>query len=199
MDDISLLYESVLINEISDQVISYLDTHREALPFPHIFGDKLRLIVPIGGDLTAKEILEDLKSLKDYSGIDVGSGEVIRKIKLDPKYGQGSEKEQKINIGRAVNALKIDPDKKKKYLDWLAKYKDNLSAALSDISEPPLMKLKKESNNNKVNIIPLFDRLYKKFPNITIKHLLFYIRKREVTSEELVKLKDSIPTLKFYL
>lgn len=132
---ITLLYESMMINEMTDDVISYLDKHKEDRPFDNMFGDKLRLVIPIGGDLTAREILEDLKSLKDYSGIDIGSGEIIRKIKLDPKYGQGSEKEQKMSIGRAVNALKIDPEKKKKYLDWLAKYKDNLNAALSDISD----------------------------------------------------------------
>lgn len=135
MEDISLLYESVLINEMRQDVIDYLDRNKDELPFSKMFGDKLRLVVPIGGDLTAREILEDLKSLKDYSGIDVGSGEVIRKIKLDPKYGQGSEKEQKMSIGKAVNSLKIDPEKKKKYLDWLAKYKDNLNTALSDISD----------------------------------------------------------------
>ena len=112
MDDISFLYESVLINEMTDDVVDYLNTHKEDLPFSKMFGDKVRLVVPIGGDITAREILEDLKSIKDYSGIDIGAGEVIRKIKLDPKYGQGSEKEQKMGIGKAVNSLKIDPEKK---------------------------------------------------------------------------------------
>ena len=135
MDDISLLYESVLINEMTQDVVDYLSSNKNQLPFSKMFGDKVRLVVPIGGDITAREILEDLKSLKDYSGIDIGAGEVIRKIKLDPKYGQGSEKEQKMSIGKAVNSLKIDPEKKKKYLDWLAKYKDNLNTALSDISD----------------------------------------------------------------
>jgi hypothetical protein len=135
MDDMSLLYESVLINEMTQDVVNYLGSNKDQLPFSKMFGDKIRLVVPIGGDITAREILEDLTSLKDYSGIDIGAGEVFRKIKLDPKYGQGSEKEQKMSIGKAVNSLKIDPEKKKKYLDWLAKYKDNLDAALSDISD----------------------------------------------------------------
>jgi hypothetical protein len=135
MDDMSLLYESVLINEMTQDVVDYLGSNKDQLPFSKMFGDKIRLVVPIGGDITAREILEDLTSLKDYSGIDIRAGEVFRKIKLDPKYGQGSEKEQKMSIGKAVNSLKIDPEKKKKYLDWLAKYKDNLDAALSDISD----------------------------------------------------------------
>jgi hypothetical protein len=61
--------------------------------------------------------------------VDLKKGEVIRKIKLDPKYGQGEHKEQKINIGKAIAALKVSENKKKKYLDWFAMYKDNLESA----------------------------------------------------------------------
>lgn len=135
MEDISLLYESVLISEMSEDVIDYIDDNKQYLPFSDLFDNKLRLVIPIGGDLTAKEIMDDLSKIKDFSGVDLETGEVIRKIKLDPKYGKGEEKEQKINIGKAVSALKIDPAQKKKYLDWLAKYKDNLEMALSDISD----------------------------------------------------------------
>ena len=117
MDDISLLYESILISEMSEDVIDYIDDNKRHLPFSDLFNNKLRLVIPIGGDLTAREIMEDLSKIKDFSGVDLETGEVIRKVKLDPKYGKVEEKEQKMNIGKAVSALKIDPTQKKKYLD----------------------------------------------------------------------------------
>lgn len=126
--------ESRIINEMTDDVIEYLNNNADKLPFDNIFGDKLRIIIPMGGDITAREILNDLKRIKDFSGFDLKKGEVIRKIKLDPKYG-GGEKEQKINMGKAVSSLKISPETKKKYLDWFARYKDNLEDALKDQSE----------------------------------------------------------------
>ena len=138
--ELSRLYEETvtsdyqIINEMTDDVVDYLNDNFEKLPFDSIFGDKLRIVIPIGGDLTARSIISDLKRIKDFSGFDLRKGEVIRKIQIDPKYG-GGDKEQKINIGKAVSALKIDPDTKKKYLDWLARYKDNLEDALNDESE----------------------------------------------------------------
>lgn len=126
--------DSYFINEMTENVIDYLNNNFKKLPFDSIFGDKLRIVIPIGGDITARAIINDLKRIKDFSGFDLRKGEVIRKIQIDPKYG-GGNKEQKINIGKAVSALKIDPDTKKKYLDWLARYKDNLEDALNDQSE----------------------------------------------------------------
>lgn len=132
MDDLSLLYESVLITEMNDKVVRYLNQHLDGLPFDNIFGDDLRIVIPIGEDLTAQEIVNDIKRIKDFAGMDLKKGEVTRKIKLDPKYGQGEEKEQKIGIGKVIAALKISEDKKKKYLNWLALYKDNLEKALDE-------------------------------------------------------------------
>ncbi len=131
-DDLSLIYESVLISEMTQEVIDYVDEHKGDLPFDHIFGDKMRIFVPLTGDDMAQEILNSLRSIKDYSGVDLKSGEVVRKIKLDPKYGQGGEKEQKIQMGRAISSLNIDPDTKKRYLNWYARYKDNIQSALEN-------------------------------------------------------------------
>jgi len=123
------LYESVLITEMNQKVINYLEQHTDELPFDHIFGDKMRVAFPIGTDITAQNIIDDLRRIKNFDKVDLKKGEVIRKLKIDPKYGKGDYQEQKINIGRAISALKIVEDKKKKYLDWFARYKDNLEAA----------------------------------------------------------------------
>ena len=125
------LYESVLINEMDQTVIDYLDENaRELLPFDNIFGDKLRIVIPLGSDEVASELMSDLRSIRDFYKVDTDSGDVVRMVKIDPKFGQGSQKEQKIKLGSAINALKIPDDKKKKYLNWYARYKDNLESAL---------------------------------------------------------------------
>lgn len=123
------LYESVLITEMNQKVVDYLNQHTDELPFDHIFGDKMRVAFPVGTDVTAHSIIDDLKRIQHFDKVDLKKGEIVRKIKLDPKYGQGDYKEQKINMGKAISALKISEDKKKKYLNWFAKYKDNLESA----------------------------------------------------------------------
>lgn len=130
--NIGNLYEARLIREMDERVIDYLNDNKEDLPFSDIFEDKLRIYIPIYSDPTAKEILDTLKRIKDYGGLDLEKGEVIRKVKLDPKYGQGSEKEQRMNIGSAISKLKLTDEDKKKYLDWLAKYKDNIRTSLGE-------------------------------------------------------------------
>ena len=129
--NIANLYEARLIREMDERIIDYLNDNKEDLPFGHIFGDNLRIYVPIYSDPTAKEILETLKRIRDYDGLDLDKGEVVRKIKLDPKYG-GGEKEQRMNIGTAISKLKISDEDKKKYLDWLARYKDNIMESLGE-------------------------------------------------------------------
>lgn len=129
--NIGNLYEARLIREMDERIVDYLNDHVEDLPFGNIFGDDFRIYVPIHKDPTAKEILDTLKRIKDYGGLDVEKGEIVRKIKLDPKYG-GGEKEQRMNIGSAISKLKISDEDKKKYLDWLARYKDNMVESLGE-------------------------------------------------------------------
>lgn len=129
LKDVGQLYESVLILEMDNRVIDYLNRHKDKLPFDHIFGDKMRVAFPIGTDITAHSIMDDLRRIQHFDKVDLKKGEVVRKIKIDPKYGQGDFKEQKINIGKAISALKIAEEKKKKYLNWFALYKDNLESA----------------------------------------------------------------------
>lgn len=129
--DLAMIYESMLITEMDDKVINYLQQHTDKLPFDFLFGDDLRIVIPISDvDMTAKEIMDDIKRIKDFDKVDLKKGEVIRKIKLDPKYGQGDSKEQRVNIGKVINSLKVDEIKRKKYSKWIARYKDNLDTAL---------------------------------------------------------------------
>jgi len=154
MDEISLMYESIIITEMEDKVIAYVERQKDALPFDHIFGDKMRIFVPLTGDDMAREIINDLKQIKDFYKVDIHTGEVIRKIKLDPKYGRGAEKEQKVNMGKAINSLKIDPETKKKYLNWYAKYKDDMETALENkdyaiiLSRSPIDLVRMSDHNN---------------------------------------------------
>lgn len=131
-DDIAKIYETtILVNEVSQK---FVDEVKDAvadreLPFQDIFGDAVRIVIPfdtVNSDTVISDILSEISKIKDYAGVDMKKGEVTRKIKLDPKYG-GGEKEQKIAIGRAVANLKIDEDKKKKFLDFLATYRENLA------------------------------------------------------------------------
>jgi hypothetical protein len=121
------LYGKVVINEISSK---YVDEVKNAiadneLPFNNIFGNKLRIVIPVKGTKTYTEILDAISKIKNYSGFDPQKKEVIKTIKLDPKYG-GGEKEQRINLGKAISSLSIPEDQKKKFLNWFAGYNSNI-------------------------------------------------------------------------
>jgi len=131
-DDIAEIYEkTILVNEVSQK---FVDEVKDAvadreLPFQDIFGNDVRIVIPfdtVTSDNVISDILAEISKIKDYAGVDMKKGEVTRKIKIDPKYG-GGEKEQKIAIGRAVSSLKIAEDKKKKFLDFLARYRETLA------------------------------------------------------------------------
>jgi hypothetical protein len=127
LNKLSFLYEKHIINEVSQK---YVDVIKKAaadhvLPFENIFKNKLRIIIPILGTEIYNNILNDISKIKDFDRFDPAKKEVIRKIKLDPKYG-GGEKEQRINLGKVINSLKIDQEIKKKYLNWFANYESNI-------------------------------------------------------------------------
>ena len=121
------IYERTIINEISKK---YVDEVKDAvkeneLPFNNIFGNKLRIIIPVKGTKTYREIIDAVSKIKNYSGFDPQKKEVIKTIKLDPKYG-GGEKEQRINLGKAISSLSIPEEQKKKFLNWFASYSSNI-------------------------------------------------------------------------
>ena len=127
LNKLSFLYEKHIINEVSQK---YVDAIKKSaadhvLPFESIFKNKLRIIIPISGTEIYNDILNDISKIKDFDRFDPAKKEVIRKIKLDPKYG-GGEKEQRINLGKVINSLKIYPETKKQYLNWFANYESNI-------------------------------------------------------------------------
>lgn len=127
-DSLNIWNKYKIINEISQR---YIDEVNEAvrdnqLPFNNIFGDSLRLVLPIIGAETYEEILNVIKKIPNYSGFDPEKKEIIKLIKLDPKYG-GGLKEQRINLGKALSSsLKLPDELKKKYLNWYANYSSNI-------------------------------------------------------------------------
>lgn len=130
---LELSYASKLITEMTEEVVDYLnDNKNDVLPFDSIFGDKNRLVIPLVFDEVASKVLTALKNVKGFAGIDYDTGEVIRDIQLDPKYG-GGKKQQRMKIGRAVQSLNISDDQKKVYLDWLARYAGEMSKVKSYI------------------------------------------------------------------
>lgn len=130
--DIATIYEHhVLINEVSRK---FVDEVKDAvadreLPFQDIFGDAVRIVIPLdtaSSDTIISDIITEISKIKDYAGVDLKKGEVLRKIKLDPKYGE-KEKEQRLSIGKAIASLKINQEKKQKFLDFLARYRESLT------------------------------------------------------------------------
>jgi hypothetical protein len=117
---------------MESRVVDYIERNidEDDLPFEHLFGDKMRITIPLITDETASRILHDLKGIKDFSRIDFEKLMVVREIPLDPKYG-GGKKEQSVSIGKAVQSLKIPDQTKKVYLNWLAKYGEELQSMVS--------------------------------------------------------------------
>jgi hypothetical protein len=124
--ELEKLYSQVLISEMNQTVVDYIDEHKNYLPFHNIFGDNLRIVIPLETDATGLEIVNALSKIDGYYRL-TPENEVARKIKIDPKYGKGEFKLQLINIGKAIQGLKIPADLKKTYLDWYALHKDALN------------------------------------------------------------------------
>ena len=117
----------ILLNEVSNKIIDSVKnavSNRE-LSFNNIFGNKLRLIIDVSGTETYKDILQSIATIPNFDSFDPKNKEVIKKIKLDAKYG-GGEKEQRINLGKAISSLKLPEETKKKYLNWFAAFTSNI-------------------------------------------------------------------------
>jgi len=137
-DNDSFILESLYFNNVSSFGISvineisqkFVDEVKDAvedkeLPFNNIFGDKLRMMVPLRGTGEYSQIIDKISQIKNFSHFDPEKKEVVKKIEVDPKYG-GGVKYQKINLGRAISSLNIPEEEKKKMLDWFANYSSNI-------------------------------------------------------------------------
>jgi hypothetical protein len=126
----SILLENAYLKVINEIASEYVDNVKNAiadkeLPFNDIFGNKLRLKLPIKGTDTYSQIINQISKIKNFDHFDPQKKEVVKKIKVDPKYG-GGEKFQRINLGRAISLLDLPEDQKKKMLDWFANYSTNI-------------------------------------------------------------------------
>jgi hypothetical protein len=118
-----------VINEISQRFVDEVKDAVEdkELPFNNIFGDKLRMIIPLMDDSKDyHNIIGQISKIKNFHSFDPEKKEVIKKIEVDPKYG-GGVKFQKINLGRAISSLNIPEEEKKKMLDWFANQSSNIN------------------------------------------------------------------------
>lgn len=55
--NIANLYEARLIQEMDERIIDYLNENKEDLPFGNIFGNNLRIYIPIYSDPLLKKSL----------------------------------------------------------------------------------------------------------------------------------------------
>jgi hypothetical protein len=110
---------------MDSKVIQYIDSNRdELLPFDNIFGDKLRIVIPMIGSEIYDKLMEDLNNIPNIVDFDRANLEIIQRVKLDPKYGHGDSRERRVKLGKAIQDMNIPDDKNKRYLDWYAKYKE---------------------------------------------------------------------------
>ena len=86
-------YRSILLNEISSEYVEKIKkaVKDKELPFDNIFGNKLRIIIPLTGTETYNQIKQEITKIPNYSGFDPEKKEIIKKIKLDAKYGGGEK------------------------------------------------------------------------------------------------------------
>jgi hypothetical protein len=52
------LYSQVLISEMNRAVVDYIDENKNYLPFHDIFGDELRIAIPLETDAIGLEIID---------------------------------------------------------------------------------------------------------------------------------------------
>jgi hypothetical protein len=126
--DIAELYKESLITEMTHEAIEALDdwVDYDNLPFDNLFGKDLRIAVPIVKDPQVNDLMSALRSVDNFAGVDLKKGIVKRKIKIPEEHG-GGEKEQEINLGRALQRSRLDPEKRKQLMDWYALYKDEVN------------------------------------------------------------------------
>jgi hypothetical protein len=159
------------INEISKKVIENIVLTRNLL-FSNIFGDKLRIVIPLGEDLETREFMDDLEDLGytvTYSDL-VHKKVIYKKIKTKEGTKERAEKVGKVlqnEIKRLSASSKLDIVSRdsmllasgqeyiKKYtkmLDWWQKNSENLKNSDSGssviISRSPIDLVRMSDHDN---------------------------------------------------
>lgn len=124
------LYNEVLINEINQEVLDYIYTHRKSikprLPFDRIFGGKLRFVIPLQQENEFTPVLEKIRQLPYFYKFDETNGKAVFKKPRDNRDGRGDWTMKPITIGQALNELDIPEDERRHYNKLYAKYKDGI-------------------------------------------------------------------------
>lgn len=123
--DIQRLYERVLIREMDERVIEYVRDNVDGLPLDELFNGRYRIVIPYEMDPVVGKLVDTLTQVKGFVGFDKDNNALIE-TKLDPKYGRGDHKRQTVSVGKILNKLDIPDPTKKEYLNWFAKYKDEI-------------------------------------------------------------------------
>ncbi len=123
---INNIFNDLLLLELEQKYIDRIKENKKSFSFDNIFGENIRIIIPMAETETYNEIINQFKKIPNFDSIDKNKKEIIRKIKLKTPEGE-KEKEQRIGFGKAIANLKISQDEKKKYLNWFAKYHTNIT------------------------------------------------------------------------
>lgn len=123
--DLAFQRKNEMLLEVSQKYIDKINEYKKELPFNNIFDDKLRIVIPLSGTSTYTELIDELGKIPNFSYLDSDKKEIVRKIKTKTPQGEG-EKEQRISLGKAINSLKIDKEKKTKFLNWFSEYGSSL-------------------------------------------------------------------------
>lgn len=133
----NLFEREYILTELRKETADKYEVHPSDLPFNDIFGNDIRIVIPLAGTETYSELMDELKKVPNYSHFDSEKGEVIRQIPI--KGPNGSDiKTQSIPLGSVISKLKVSNEKKKEFLDFYSQY----GSALSEIE-----------NKNKYSII----------------------------------------------
>jgi len=134
-DPIAALYESVLLQEMDQDVINHINYEFKDPAFDHIFGNKTRIVIPILKDRGAEKFLNALKTVPNLYKFNPDNLTALITTHLDPKYGKGETKTQEIGIGKLIHRMKVSNEDRSFYLNWFAKYKDTIGAELKKAME----------------------------------------------------------------
>jgi hypothetical protein len=129
-NDLENIYNNILINEISQKYVKEImaSYDPDSLPFDNIFKDKLRIVIPFDNVEIFNKLVNDLKRIRGFDNFDPSSLKVSRMVKINSPTQGYTEKKQDMGLGKAISLMNVDDDLKKKYLNWFAKYKDDIKS-----------------------------------------------------------------------
>lgn len=129
------LYKKVLVQEMNQEVIDYITSHRkEPLPWDNLFGDKKRMVIPLEKETRFSDIVDNIRNIPNFHSFDPETEQVVFKKPRDPKYGKGDFYLQGKSIGSVINDLPVSDARKKNLLSVFSTYKAEFLKELANPS-----------------------------------------------------------------